>query len=118
MMMHQLTNKQYEEYQRLCYARDHGYILTPDNLRFICEAHDKDPERIGEQILQIVGKMQNDRIAHMTSDKRNKYVIRCPSQRRNRAIKGLLVRGHLCAKGNGAAGKRHHRETGAACLYR
>ena len=28
--MHQLTNKQYEEYQRLCHARDHGQILTPD----------------------------------------------------------------------------------------
>ncbi|MEE3461546.1 MAG: cytochrome C [Lachnospiraceae bacterium] len=45
--MHQLTNKQYEEYQRLCYARDHGRILTPDGLRLVCAGFEYDSEAIG-----------------------------------------------------------------------
>ena len=33
--MHKLTDKQYEEYQRLCYSRDHGRLLTPDGLNMM-----------------------------------------------------------------------------------
>jgi ribosomal protein S18 acetylase RimI-like enzyme len=97
--MHQLTDKQYDEYQRLCYAREHGYILTPDNLRFICEANEKDPERIGEQILQIMGRMQNDRIAHMTSDKRKNYVIRCLRKGETELLKDFLYEAIFVPKG-------------------
>ena len=55
--MHKLTDKQYEEYQRLCYARDHGRLLTPDGLRFMCEACEYDPEKIGKHILEVLPKI-------------------------------------------------------------
>ena len=45
--MHQLTDKQYDEYQRLCHACDHGQMLTPDGLRLICAGFDYDAEAIG-----------------------------------------------------------------------
>ena len=52
--MHQLTNKQYEEYQRLCHARDHGRMLTSDGLRLICAGFDYDPEAIGKHMLETL----------------------------------------------------------------
>lgn len=33
-----MTQKQIEDYKQLCYDRNNGRILTPDGLRFICEA--------------------------------------------------------------------------------
>ena len=33
--MKKITNKQYEEYRRLIYDREHGRILTPDGLRLM-----------------------------------------------------------------------------------
>ena len=60
MLMYKLTNKQYEEYQRLCYARDHGQMLTPDGLRLICAGFDYDPEAIGKHILETLAKFQAD----------------------------------------------------------
>lgn len=59
--MHQLTNKQYEEYQRLCYARDHGQMLTPDGQRFICAGFDYDPEAIGKHMLQTLAKLRQEK---------------------------------------------------------
>jgi hypothetical protein len=54
--MHQLNNKQYEEYKRLCYERDHGRILTPDGLRLVCAGYDYDPEAIGKHMLEMLAK--------------------------------------------------------------
>ena len=42
-----ITKKQLEEYEQLCRDRDNGRLLTPDGLRFICEANKLDPEAIG-----------------------------------------------------------------------
>jgi len=56
--MYKLTNKQYEEYQRLCHARDHGQMLTPDGLRVICAGFDYDPEAIGKHMLETLAKFQ------------------------------------------------------------
>ena len=55
--MKQITNKEYEEYEQ--YKRDklHGKILTPDGLRFICEANGYDPEKIGKQLLEVLPKV-------------------------------------------------------------
>ena len=52
--MHKLTDKQYEEYQRLCYARDHGRLLTPDGLRLVCAGLDYNPEAIGRHLLETL----------------------------------------------------------------
>jgi hypothetical protein len=56
--MHQFTNKQYEEYQRLYYARDHEQILTPDGLWLICAGFNYDPKAIGKHILETLAKFQ------------------------------------------------------------
>ena len=52
-----LTQKQIAEYERLCRDRDNGRLLTPDGLRFICEANNYDPEAIGKHFLGVLGQM-------------------------------------------------------------
>lgn len=57
-MMEKLTKKQIEDYRKLCYERDHGRLLTPDGLRFICEANNMDPEAIGKHLLECIAHMR------------------------------------------------------------
>ena len=52
--MHKLTDKQYNEYQRMLRDRDAGRILTTDGLRMICSAHEYDPEKIGLHFLTVL----------------------------------------------------------------
>ena len=52
-----LTQKQIADYEQLCYDRNNGRILTPDGLRFICEANNYDPEAIGRHFLEVLAKM-------------------------------------------------------------
>ncbi|MEE8721499.1 MAG: hypothetical protein ACOX41_10360 [Anaerovoracaceae bacterium] len=56
--MHNITNKQYEEYQQYLYDKNHSRIITPDFVRFLVQACDYDPEAIGKQILEYYGKYQ------------------------------------------------------------
>ncbi len=74
--MKQISNKEYEEFQQYLYNKAHGYIWTPDTLELICGGNDNEPERIGKQMLEMLGRLRNERISHMTSDKHKKYVIR------------------------------------------
>ena len=53
-----LTEKQINEYEQLCRDRDNGRLLTPDGLRFICEANNYDPEAIGKHLLEVLGQMK------------------------------------------------------------
>ena len=46
-----ITKKQLEEYEQFRRDKDNGRILTPDGLRFLCEANHLDPEAIGKDIL-------------------------------------------------------------------
>ena len=46
-----IAKKQLAEYEQLRRDRDNGRLLTPDGLRFICEANKLDPEVIGKHIL-------------------------------------------------------------------
>ena len=48
-----MTKQQIEDYAKLCRARDKGQLLTPDGLRFICEAYQFDPEAIGKHMLEM-----------------------------------------------------------------
>jgi len=41
--MKQITNKEYEEWQKYKEEKAKGHILMPDTLRFICAANDYDP---------------------------------------------------------------------------
>lgn len=38
-----LTQKQTADYEQLCRDRNNGRLLTPDGLRFICEANNYYP---------------------------------------------------------------------------
>lgn len=52
-----ITKKQMEEYEHLRRDRDNGRVLTPEGLRFICEANEYDPEKIGNHILEVLPKV-------------------------------------------------------------
>lgn len=52
--MHQITNREYEEYQKYLRDKSSGKILTPDGLRFICEAYGYDPAQIGQHFLNLL----------------------------------------------------------------
>lgn len=55
--MKSISNKEYEEYQQYLADKRHGKILTPDGLRFICEANGYDPEKIGTHLLEVLPKI-------------------------------------------------------------
>ena len=61
--MHKLTDKQYNEYQRMLRDRDAGRILTPDGLRMICSAHKYDPEKIGLHFLTVLANWNKVEVA-------------------------------------------------------
>lgn len=52
-----LTQKQIADYEQLCRDRNNGRLLTPDGLRFICEANNYDPEVIGRHFLEVLAKI-------------------------------------------------------------
>lgn len=55
--MHQITNCEYEEYQKYLQDKSAGKILTPDGLRFICEAYGYDPTKSGQHFLELLPKI-------------------------------------------------------------
>lgn len=52
-----LTQKQIADYEQLCRDRTYGRILTPEGLRFICEAYNYDPEAIGKYFLELLPRV-------------------------------------------------------------
>lgn len=88
--MKKLKNAEYEEFQQYLYNKAHGYIWTPDTLRFICEGNENDPERIGKQLLEMSGRLQNEQVSHRTSDKGRKYVIRAIRKSETDLLKDFL----------------------------
>ena len=42
--MKQITNKEYEEWQKYKAEKAKGHVLLPDTVRFICEANGYDAE--------------------------------------------------------------------------
>lgn len=55
-----ITKKQLEDYEQLCRDRNNGRLLTPDGLRFICEAHNYDPEAIGRHFLETLARINSE----------------------------------------------------------
>ena len=49
--MKQITNKEYEEWQKCKAEKAKGRVLLPDTVRFICEANGYDAEMIGHHFL-------------------------------------------------------------------
>ena len=50
--MKQITNKEYEEWQKYKAEKAKGHILLPDTVRFICEANGYDAERLRADMVQ------------------------------------------------------------------
>lgn len=57
MKMKQITNKEYEEFQKYKEDKLYGRVLTPDGLRLICAAENYDPEAIGKRMLETLAKI-------------------------------------------------------------
>lgn len=60
-MMATITKKELEDYRKLCKDRNEGKILTPDGLRFICQACNYNPEEIGKTMLENMARICNDK---------------------------------------------------------
>ncbi len=55
--MKQITNKEYEEFQKYKEDKLYGRVLTSDGLRLICAAENYDPETIGKRMLETLAKI-------------------------------------------------------------
>jgi hypothetical protein len=55
--MKQITNKEYEEWQKYKAEKAKDHILLPDAVRLTCEAHGYDAEKIGQHFLEILPKI-------------------------------------------------------------
>lgn len=55
--MKQITNKEYEEFQKYKEDKLYGRVLTSDGLRLICAAENYEPEDIGKRMLQALAKI-------------------------------------------------------------
>lgn len=60
--MHKVKNADFEEYRRYREDLQHGRVLTPDGLRFICNANDMDPEKVGKHFLDQYAKFKAEGI--------------------------------------------------------
>lgn len=99
MPMKQPKKKEYEEFQQYLYNKAHGYIWTPDTLDLICSLNGNEPERIGKQLLEMRGKLWNEHVAHMTSDKHKSYVIRSLRRDETDLLKDFLYEAIFIPKG-------------------
>ena len=97
--MKQLKEKEYEEFQQYLYNKTHGYIWTPDTLELLCGGNDYEPERIGKQVLEMLCRVRNERISHITSDKHKKYVIRSLRKGATDLLKDFLYEAIFIPKG-------------------
>ena len=52
--MKRITDAEYDEHMRLKAAVQDDQVLTPDGLRFICEAYEFDAEKIGQHFLDLL----------------------------------------------------------------
>ena len=55
--MKQITNKEYEEFQKYKEDKLYGRVLNSDGLRLICAAENCDPEAIGKRMLETLAKI-------------------------------------------------------------
>ena len=58
--MKQITDKEYQEYLKYKYDKDHGRLITSDLIRIICEANDYDPVKVGTEILNMLVIIQHN----------------------------------------------------------
>lgn len=74
--MKQITNKEYEEFQKYKEDKLYGRVLTSDGLRLICAAENYDPETIGKRMLETLAKIgRKQRISEMKKKTKNKVLL-------------------------------------------
>ncbi len=77
--MKQITNADYVEYMSLKEAKRDGRLLTPDTLRFICEACHYDPLKIGQHFLDllpgVLKKAEDHRFNALTAEEKKQYLF-------------------------------------------
>lgn len=56
--MKQITNKEYEEFQKYKSGKLNWRILSPDGFRFIIEAYEYDAQKIGQHFLDMLPKIR------------------------------------------------------------
>lgn len=66
--MKQITNKEYEEWQKYKAEKAKDHVLLPDTVRFICEANGYDAEKIGQHFLEILPKICSPEERSHTAD--------------------------------------------------
>ena len=57
--MKQVKNSEYDQFKKYLHDKNNGRILTLDGLRFICQANDYDPEKIGKHMLEVMAWQQS-----------------------------------------------------------
>lgn len=57
--MKQITDKEYQEWQKYKEDKLHGRLITSDFIRMICESNEYNPEKIGTDILNMLVKIQH-----------------------------------------------------------
>lgn len=58
--MKEISNKDYEEFEKYQEDKIYGRILTSKALRVICESLHNDPEKIGIHMLEMMHKFKVD----------------------------------------------------------
>ena len=53
-----ITKKEYQEFMQYKYDKNNGKVLTVEGLRFICEAYDFHPEKIGKHLISVLAKVE------------------------------------------------------------
>lgn len=56
--MKQITNKEFEKFQKYKKDVSNGRVLTPGGLRLICSAYEYDAEKIGRHMLEALAKIE------------------------------------------------------------
>ena len=56
----------------------------------ICECNERNPEKIGKQVLKMMSRIQKENVFHMRKNKRKNYVIRNMRKNENALLKDFL----------------------------
>ena len=72
-----LTKRQIEDYKRLCKDRANGRLLSPEGLRFICQANGFDATAIGKHFLEVLSRIHPQKLERDTHMKIKRKCERC-----------------------------------------
>ena len=59
-IMKQITNREYEDWQKYKQEKSNGRVLLPETVRLICAANDYSAEKIGLYFLDILPKIYSE----------------------------------------------------------